>query len=160
MIGEKTFEKGGEMLAALMKSYKTKINEAYLAADEELKIGLSLTVKPAACTGSFALEAGINFIAEKIKDQFNATVDELQSNLFEEVTVECPNEKREVCISVCEKCKDRHTTLIAESDDPNDEDGHITYMSCPAWADADLRQFYVELMSERDAKQEEGRKAA
>ncbi len=80
-IGDKTFEKAGEMLTAIMKSYRSKINQAYLAADEELKIGLSLSISPATNMGSFNLEAGINFIAEKIKDQFSATVEELQGEL-------------------------------------------------------------------------------
>jgi len=84
MIGDKTFEKGGELITALMKSYRTKINEAYLVADEELKIGFSLSIKPAPGKGTFLLEAGINFITEKIKDQWTATVDELQLDLFED----------------------------------------------------------------------------
>jgi hypothetical protein len=125
MIGEKTFEKGGEMLAALMKSYRSKINQAYLTADEELKIGLSLTISPATGTGSFYLEAGINFIAEKIKDQFNCTVEELQTDLFsdtqqKEPAPEQPEERKSLMAPLGLLPAPDDTIVDVEVEEPSD----------------------------------------
>ena len=83
-IGEITLRKGGEMLTNSMLSYISKINKAFLNNGEaDLKIGLALTIKPGT-TGKFHLKSDIKFITEQITDSFADTVDELQTNMFEE----------------------------------------------------------------------------
>ncbi|OPY11334.1 MAG: hypothetical protein A4E67_00232 [Syntrophaceae bacterium PtaB.Bin038] len=148
-------EEGG-LVTSLMQSYRSKINEAFNAADGDFKIGLSLTIKPngAGCK----LEAGISFVAERIKDMYTEDIDEKQMTLDLEDQKEaalltagrkvaCPLRpifgqdgmiKGHATVSqdLCdEKCKDRIDVRFAE---PNSfGEGMVCYMSCSAWADWD-----------------------
>lgn len=154
-IGEKTLEKGGEILTRALLAYQTKINEAFLNnGEEDLKIGLSLTIKPGPADGNFKLKGDISFVTQKITDSFSDSVDEKQVGLFDddydEPTRPCPERPGDdVYERVCEKCKHRETILITgdngieryngtDANIPPLKDNHLTtVLSCRAWADDD-----------------------
>ncbi|MDD4997855.1 MAG: hypothetical protein PHI99_06870 [Syntrophales bacterium] len=157
-ITDKTLEKGGEMLGRLMQSYRTKINEAYLKS-EELNIGLSLKIEPGTTSEKVRLEAGINFVSERVKDTFTDQVN-LTPDLFEQVdSVMCPVKKMPVLNSYCnEKCKDRETSNPSE---PNAA-GQVcaNFRSCAAWADHDTHEHIKSMLAWESPKKEKKRKAA
>ena len=51
----------------MLRLYTLEMNEAYNKADEELKVGLTLSIEPD--KDGDALEVGIQFITGKIKDK-------------------------------------------------------------------------------------------
>lgn len=147
-IGEKTLRTGGEIITNAMLSYITKINEAFNNnGEDDLKIGLSLTIKPGPASGNFKLKASIDFVTQKIKDTFSGSVDEVQADLFgpRDDMVGCPREKGPVNKSICNKCLDRATTLKVD-------DLEIGWMSCRAWADSDHRVFWEKILVDHDAR--------
>jgi len=163
-ITDKTFEHAGEMLGRLMLSYRTKINEAFLKAEKDFSISLSLTIKPGSADNSVRLEAGINFVSERVKDTFTDYVDQIP-NLFEQVdSVMCPLNKMVVLNSYCnEKCKDRETSNPSE---PNAA-GQVcaNFRSCAAWSDHDTREHINRMLTwefpaKEEKKKEKKRKAA
>jgi hypothetical protein len=159
-IGEKTIKAGGEIITNAMLSYLTKINEAFNNnGEEDLKIGLSLTIKPGPATGNFKLKAGIDFVTQKIKDTFSGNVDEVQANLFEDYEkVNCPKEQRPVNVAVCEEsCRDRYSPLYASEN--GGPEYYIGGMPCRAWADADHRAFWERIIADHDARPEPGEDA-
>jgi len=180
-IGEKTIRKGGDMLTNSMLSYISKINEAFNNnGEEDLKIGLSLTIKPGQGTGNFKLQSDINFTTEKIKDTFTDSCDEAQGALDLEGKMgagtgelkKCPNRppKDRVYASYCNNnCPDRLIKIfvshksdpqIITADNPADmEKGDfIQHRSCSSWSDDDtkeniramLEKIDVEIASKKD----------
>jgi hypothetical protein len=137
-ITDKTLEKGGEMLGRLMQSYKTKINEAFQKS-EELNIGLSLKIEPGNIPEKVRLEAGINFVSERVKDTFTDQVN-LIPDLFEQVdAVMCPIKKMSVLKTFCNQtCKDRTTSNPSEAN----KKGQVcmNFRSCAAWSDFDTKE--------------------
>ena len=87
-IGEKTLQKGGEMLTNALLTYQKKINESFLNSEyTDVKIGMSLTIKPGdKGNGNFSLKADVSFVTERITDSFSDSIDETQVSLFQNVT--------------------------------------------------------------------------
>jgi hypothetical protein len=56
----------------LLKNYNSKINKAFLEADDELKVGLGVTFKPMGA--EIMVKAELNFVAERVKDSAQAKV--------------------------------------------------------------------------------------
>jgi hypothetical protein len=84
-IGEKTLRKGGEMLTNALITHQKKINEAFAnGEDTEVKIGMSLSIKPSnKGDAAFNLKADVKFVTEQINDSFSASIDELQTDMFD-----------------------------------------------------------------------------
>lgn len=155
-IGEKTLTAGGQLLINALLTHIEKINLAYLnAGEKDFKISLGLTINPGPAAGNHKLKADISFNLEKITDTFSTSVDEIQTELFDEDQTRRPCYLRpgvEVFPKVCNKCNSRMDLLFVSGDalpriiGKNDElpdlkDGQMlqTY-ACPAWAD----EFYKE----------------
>lgn len=146
-IGEKTIERGGEMLTALMKTYKKKINDAFKNEGEKaLKIGLSLDIEAGKASGTFKLEAGINFVSERIKDTYTDNVDEQQMGLFEQEQPKfrkCPVQGMKVLETHCKQTcplfyellkPDGSYPIPVVAFDPLDG-SFLQERPCAAWAD-------------------------
>ncbi|MFA5323755.1 MAG: hypothetical protein WC373_13875 [Smithella sp.] len=170
-IGEKTLLKGGEMLTNSMLTYEKAINQAFLKSESgELKISLSLSIKPGAANGAFKLQSGIKFVTDQINDTFTDQVDELQVNLFEnkeEPTKMCPlRDGVEIFEYVCRECPDRLDLILVTGNEmpailseaptsPPAENDMIQYRSCSAWADDDCHENIENmLLWEPEEKQE------
>lgn len=162
-IGEKTLKKGGELLTNSLLTYQESINKAYLkAGGEELKITLGLAIKAGNGDGNFKLQSKIKFVTDQIEDTFSESVDERQTNLFEDVnqpTRLCPERKdgAEIFESVCAKCKDRMLYINTNADGIKHynwledlpfmkQDDLRTAMSCSAWADDDYKEWCDEMV--------------
>lgn len=158
-ITDRTFEHAGEMLGRLMLSYRTKINEAFLKAEKDFSISLSLTIKPGSADNSVRLEAGINFVSERVKDTFTDYVDQIP-NLFEQVdSVMCPAKRMPVLNSYCnEKCKDRETTRPSEPNKKGEVCANLR--SCAAWSDHDTHEHIKAMLTWETPKKEKKKKAA
>jgi len=84
-IGPKTLRKGGELLTNSLLTYRKAINDAYLKSGEtELKITMGLAIKMGRGEGTFDLTSKIKFVTDQIEDTFSESVDQLQTNMFEE----------------------------------------------------------------------------
>ena len=78
-IGEKTLNKGGELITNAMLTHIQKINLAYVnAGEKDFKISLSLTINPGPAAGNHKLKADISFNLEKITDTFSTSVVKIQ----------------------------------------------------------------------------------
>ena len=168
-IGEKTLERGGEMLTALMKTYQKRINEAFVNEGEKsLKIGLSLDIEPGPASGTFRLQAGISFISQRVKDTYTDNVDEQQLGLFDEEKAvggpgfrDCPVQGMPVYADYCE----RTCPLYVEILQPDGEtypvrtlavhpfDGSfIQERPCSAWANDFTRDNILAMLARLDAE--------
>ena len=169
-IGEKTLRKGGEILTNAMLTYISKINEAWRNnGEDELKLGLSLIIKPGAAAGNFKLKGDIAFVTEKISDSFSDSVDELQLSLFDKNkdTKICPRDGQEISRTICNnKCPDRLDVILVtgkngkmpvvlpfNSEVPKlGKNEMIQYRSCAAWADEDYQKNIDAMLSDCDTE--------
>ena len=84
-IGEKTLQKGGELLTNSLLTYRKAINDAYMKNEgDELKITMGLTIKAGPGNGNFKLTSKIKFVTDQIEDTFTGSVDEIQTSMFNE----------------------------------------------------------------------------
>jgi hypothetical protein len=68
-------DKGAEILTGLLRSYGKEIEEAYLKAEKQLEIGLSLVIGPAKrAEETHHLTGKINFVTDRVKDSWDAGV--------------------------------------------------------------------------------------
>ena len=81
-IGVKTLSKATDLIGGLLKSHRREIDDAYLKADDALSISLSLKIAPDD-NGGFALDAGMNFVADRVKDTAKGYVSEHQMLLWD-----------------------------------------------------------------------------
>jgi hypothetical protein len=72
----------GELVKDIMRMHQPEIDKAYLKLDGALTLSLSAKFKPTK-DGTFEIEAGISFTAEKVKDSIVKYYNEKQGELFE-----------------------------------------------------------------------------
>ncbi len=80
MIGEKTKEEAKRLMIALIDTHWNEIRQAYQRAEKGLTVGLSIGLEDE--HGRIHVMAGINFVAERVKNQVDSLVDEVQEPLF------------------------------------------------------------------------------
>ncbi len=85
-IGLKTIDACVFVISELLRSHQTELNDAYLRADNSLKISLALKISPDA--DGHIVEGSISFVAEKIKDTLEKKVYEKQLELEFERPIE------------------------------------------------------------------------
>ena len=79
-IGEKTIKVAVNQVEGLIREHLQDINEAYLACDDEVSIGLKIKLGPADIGITVASE--VSFVKEKVKDRSAISrVDENQTTL-------------------------------------------------------------------------------
>ena len=71
-ITAQVIEKASNLCGVLLKNYGSKINTAYLGADDELALALKLTFKPMG--SGVKVKADLSFVAERVKDSATETV--------------------------------------------------------------------------------------
>jgi hypothetical protein len=87
-ITEKVIEQASDMLGNILKTYRQKIDVAYLK-DDPLTVNLAVKFEASRETvGDVDLTVSINFVTDRIKTSFERTVTETQDELF-------PKEKKE-----------------------------------------------------------------
>ncbi|MBW1739115.1 MAG: hypothetical protein JRJ69_16660 [Deltaproteobacteria bacterium] len=81
-IGEKTLAQAAGLCGSLLREYENEIDQAFKKAEgDSLSVSMTLKFSPAA-EGSIRVDAGISFVAEKIKDTTFTFVDEEQLAMF------------------------------------------------------------------------------
>ena len=65
-INQEVIERAARNLRLILSTYSGEIAEAFLKADDELKIGLSLEFAPKG--SGIKIKTGINFVSERVKD--------------------------------------------------------------------------------------------
>ena len=83
IIGEKLIERIKQHVGDLCEAYKHQIDEAYLNAENDLKVNFTAHLTPGKAVDDIIVETGLSFIASKVKDSIKDVVNERQGNLFE-----------------------------------------------------------------------------
>lgn len=65
-INQEVIERAARNLRRILATYSGEIAEAFLKADDELKVGLSLEFSPKG--SGIKIKTGINFIESRVKD--------------------------------------------------------------------------------------------
>ena len=65
-INQEVIERAARNLRLILLTYSGEIAEAFLKADNELKVGLSLEFAPKG--SGIKIKTGINFVSERVKD--------------------------------------------------------------------------------------------
>ena len=68
-------------VCAMLFEYAKEIDEAYLKADNDLTVALSLKLSPTRIAGEIELTVGINFVESRIKHAVKVVVDSKQKKL-------------------------------------------------------------------------------
>jgi hypothetical protein len=79
-IGKKSYGEAVNLLDKLLDTHWVEIKQAYLKAEKGINISLSIGFEEIG--GRVHVAAGINFVAERVKNQLDSFVDELQEPLF------------------------------------------------------------------------------
>ncbi len=85
MIGPKIIGEAKEMIGKLLDANLNRIDAAYIGSDSGLTIALSLKIEPSKRASFQILEAGINFVVDRAKNQIAKEVSEGQDALFKAV---------------------------------------------------------------------------
>ena len=65
-------------ISAMLEEYSKEIDEAYIKADNDLTVALSLKLSPTRIAGEVELTIGINFVESRIKHAIKVVVDSKQ----------------------------------------------------------------------------------
>ena len=68
-------------VCAMLFEYAKEIDEAYIKADNDLTVALSLKLSPTRIAGEVELTVGINFVESRIKHAIKVVVDSKQRKL-------------------------------------------------------------------------------
>ena len=83
VIGDKTIERIKDHIGALCEAYLAQIDEAYLNAENDLKVNFTAHLTPGKAVDDIIVETGISFVAARVKDHIEDVVNERQGNLFD-----------------------------------------------------------------------------
>ena len=83
VIGDKTIERIKDHIGALCEAYIAQIDEAYLNAENDLKVNFTAHLTPGKAVDDIIVETGISFVAARVKDRIEDVVNERQGTLFE-----------------------------------------------------------------------------
>ena len=81
-IGDQTKSFIIQCVRDLLNTYKNEINAAYQRADGKLSIAFAVSIEPGKGEDN-KVKVGINFVSERVKDEHEANIDEMQGKLFE-----------------------------------------------------------------------------
>ena len=82
VIGDKTIERIKDHIGALCEAYIAQIDEAYLNAENDLKVNFTAHLTPGKAVDDIIVETGISFVATRVKDRIEDVVNERQGTLF------------------------------------------------------------------------------
>jgi len=159
-IGEKTLTEVGDLIGRGLSTHHIHgINLGYKnAGEKDFKISISVTINPGAAPGNHKIKADVSYQVEKITDSFSSSVDELQTELFDEekgALRRCPLRPDAIGVyenTVCKKCKKRVDLIFVSGTElpriisPDELPAEmkpgqmLQHYVCPSWAD----EFYKE----------------
>lgn len=84
VIGPVAIERIMDHVGALCEAYREQIDDAYLNADNDLKVAFTVHLSPGKAVDDLNIETGMSFIASKVKDSVKDTVSERQTSLLDE----------------------------------------------------------------------------
>ncbi len=87
-IGNDTIGTATGLIRVLLTMYKEELQAAYLKEENSLSVALSLKFKPSD-DGGVEVDAGINFITSRVKDNISRSVVEGQEELFKNAEGRC-----------------------------------------------------------------------
>jgi len=82
IIGRNMLEAANGLIGNLLAKHMEEIDKAYLKADDTFSVDIKLKFKPAG--DEISMEAGIEFITDKVKDSIKGQMSENQMDLFAE----------------------------------------------------------------------------
>ena len=80
-ISYKVIRQAQAEISAMMEEYSKEIDEAYIKADNDLTVALSLKLSPTRIAGEIELIVGINFVESRIKHAVKVVVDSKQRKI-------------------------------------------------------------------------------
>ena len=80
-IGYAVLQRAKAELCAMLDEYAEEIDKAYIQADNELTISLSVKLSPTKLAGEIAMVVGIKFTESKIDHKIKVIVNERQMSL-------------------------------------------------------------------------------
>lgn len=80
-INFKVIQQAQAELGAMISEYAKEIDDAYIKADNDLTVALSLKLSPTRIAGEVELTVGINFVESRIKHAVKIIVDSKQRKL-------------------------------------------------------------------------------
>ena len=83
VIGDKTIERIKDHIGALCEAYIAQIDDAYINAENDLKVNFTAHLTPGKAVDDIIVETGISFVAARVKDRIEDVVNERQGTLFE-----------------------------------------------------------------------------
>lgn len=81
-LSKKLLDQSGEMLKDLLNHHANEINEAFAENDEILEV--SVKMRYSFIKEKFKIQTGINFVADRVKDDSTFWYDPKQRQLFKE----------------------------------------------------------------------------
>ncbi|MDD5061963.1 MAG: hypothetical protein PHN44_06780 [Candidatus Marinimicrobia bacterium] len=158
-IGEKTLQTIPRLVEGLLREHMERLNQAWLNAGEnDLKISLSATLKSGK-NGNIDQEVKISYVVDKEEDTAKASVNEKQTNIFEqeERIIPCPlhPDIDGVVESICDKCSERFRLVFVSGEGlpklltreealdlpPLKKGQMLQTCSCRSWDDYDYKQW-------------------
>jgi len=80
-IGFNVIQQAQAEICAMLEEYAEDIDKAYIKADNDLTIALSLKLSPTRIAGEVELIVGINFVESRIKHNIKVIVDSKQRKI-------------------------------------------------------------------------------
>ena len=80
-INNRVIRQAQAELSAMISEYAKEIDEAYIKADNDLTVALSLKLAPTRIAGEVELTVGINFVESRVKHAIKIIVDSKQRKL-------------------------------------------------------------------------------
>lgn len=80
-ISYKVIQQAQAEICAMLEEYAKEIDEAYIKADNDLTVAMSLKLSPTRIAGEVELIVGINFVESRVKHAIKVVVDSKQRPL-------------------------------------------------------------------------------
>lgn len=80
-IGFKVIQQAQAEICAMLVEHAKEVDEAYVKADNDLTVALSLKLSPTRIAGEVELTVGINFVESRVKHAVKVIVDSKQRKL-------------------------------------------------------------------------------
>src|SRR4030043_100388 len=115
MIGPKILNEAKEMLGRLLDDNLDLIDKGYVGSDGGLTIALSLKIEPSKRANFQVVEAAINFVVHRAKNQIAKEVSEGQDALFKTVEAMRPKKGSGIdSVTITESKTGKSVTLEAK----------------------------------------------
>jgi len=80
-INHNVIQQAQAEISAMIEEYAEEIDKAYIKADNDLTVALSLKLSPTRIAGEIEMAVGINFVESRIKHAIKVVVDSKQRKI-------------------------------------------------------------------------------